>query len=340
MAIGPVAVWRDDAVGDMIPGRQSLSHWEQTEQFMPISGRERKTVYLLVLVITILWTGTASAQDTEPRRWTSLPTGLNFIGVGYAYTDGDILFDPVLRIEDATFELHTGVLSYIRTLAIAGKSARVDFNLPYAAGRWEGLVDGEYVAIRRRGPGDARVRVSVLLYGAPAETPQEFAKSAKGNTVIGAAVAVTMPTGDYNSGRLINLGANRWVLRPQLGVTHRRGKWTGELTGSVFLYSDNDHFWQESRLVTNPLIAVQAHLIYTFRPGLWASLSTAYGWGGEATINGKAKDNATGNWLNALSFGMPVNRTQTLKFSWVRARTQRLVGADTDSLLVAYSVMF
>lgn len=180
----------------------------------------------------------------------------------------------------------------------------------------------------------------MLLYGAPAETPQAFAKSPKSNTVVGVAVALTVPTGDYNSGRLINLGANRWVVRPQLGVTHQRGNWTGELTGSVFLYSDNNHFWQDSRLVTNPLVAAQAHLIYTFRPGLWASLSTAYGWGGEATINGKAKDNITGNWLTALSLGVPVNRRQTLKFSWVRARTQRLVGADTDSLLVAYSVMF
>jgi len=307
---------------------------------MPVSERDNKVVFLLVLVIALFWTGTAPAQDTEPRRWTNLPIGLNFIGAGYAYTDGDILFDPVLRIEDATFELHTGVLSYIRTLEIAGKSARVDFSLPYAAGRWEGLVDGEYTAIRRRGPGDARVRLSVLLYGAPAQTPQAFAKSPKSNTVVGAAVAVTMPTGDYNSGRLINLGANRWVLRPQLGVTHQRGKWTGELTGSVFLYSDNNHFWQESRLVTNPLLAAQAHLIHTFRPGLWASLSTAYGWGGESTINGKAKDNINGNWLTALSLGVPVDRKQTVKFSWVRARTQKFTGSDTDSLLVSFTSIF
>jgi len=307
---------------------------------MPISERKIKAVFFLVLIISCFRAGAASAQDTEPRRWTNLPTGLNFINVGYAYTDGEILFDPVLRIEDATFELHTGVFAYIRTLDIAGKSARVDFSLPYAAGRWEGLVDGDYVALRRRGPGDARVRLSVLLYGAPAQTPQEYAKSPKSNTIVGAAVSVTMPTGDYNSGRLINLGANRWVIRPQLGVTHQRGKWTGELTGSVFLYSDNNHFWRESRLVTNPLIAAQAHLIYTFRPGLWASFSTAYGWGGEATINGKAKNDTAGNWLNSLSLGVPVDRKQTLKFSWVRARTQRVIGADTDSFLVGYSVMF
>ena len=32
------------------------------------------------------------------RRWSHLPTGLNFGGVGYAHTNGDILFDPVQQI--------------------------------------------------------------------------------------------------------------------------------------------------------------------------------------------------------------------------------------------------
>jgi hypothetical protein len=180
----------------------------------------------------------------------------------------------------------------------------------------------------------------MLLYGGSALTPQEFANSKKSNTVIGAALAITLPSGDYNSGRLINLGANQWVIRPQLGVTHSRGKWTGELTGSVFIYADNNHFWQETRLETDPLFAAQAHLICTFRPGLWASISTAYGWGGEATVNGDAKNNPAGNWLTALSFGLPIDRRQGIKIAWIRGRTQKSTGADIDNLSVGYSVMF
>jgi hypothetical protein len=299
-----------------------------------------KIFFVMTVLLTFCWANVSFSQDTEPRRWAQIPTGVNFAGFGYSYTDGDIFFDPLLQIEDAVFELHGVGVSYVRTLAFMGKSARVDFTLPYKAGRWEGLLDGEYVSVRRRGPGDARARFSVLLYGGPAETPQEFAKSEKSNTVIGAAVAVTMPTGDYNSGRLINLGANRWIIRPQVGVTHSRGKWTGEFTGSLFLYADNDHFWQETRLETDPLFAAQAHLIYTFRPGLWTSVSTAYGWGGEATVNGDAKNNPSGNWLTALSFGFPITHKQGIKIAWIRGRSQKPTGADIDSLLLGYSLMF
>lgn len=308
---------------------------------MLVSSLSRnKAILIAVVLLMFCGVNISFAQDTEPRRWAQIPTGVNFVGLAYSYTDGDIFFDPLLLIEEATFELHGSAFAYIRTLGFMGKSARAEFALPYAAGRWEGILDGEFVSVRRRGPGDARARFSMLLYGGPAETPQEFAKSVKSNTVIGAALAVTIPTGDYNSDRLINLGANRWVIRPQLGVTHTRGKWTGEVTGSVYFYADNNHFWKETRLETDPLFAVQGHLIYTFRPGLWTSISTAYGWGGEATVNGDAKNNPSGNWLTALSFGFPITHKQGIKIAWLRGRTQKPTGADIDSLILAYSVMF
>lgn len=294
----------------------------------------------MTMLPALYWVNTSLAQDTEPRRWAQLPTGVNFAGIGYGYIDGDIFFDPLLLIEEATFEMHKVGLVYMRTVGVLGKSARLDFTLPYIAGRWEGTVDSKFVNFRRRGPGDARMRFSMLLYGGPAETLQEFAKSEKSNTVVGAAVAVSMPTGKYNSDRLINMGANRWVVRPQLGVTHNRGKWTGELTGSVFIYADNDHFWKDTKLETDPLFALQAHLIYDFRPGLWTSISTAYGWGGEATVNGDAKNNPSGNWLTALSFGFPINRMQGIKIAWIRGRTQKRTGADIDSIALGYSIMF
>lgn len=301
---------------------------------------KNEKILLVIFLLALCWSGVSLAQDLEPRRWSQVPTGVNFAGIGYGYTEGDILFDPVLLVEDATFEMHQAGFFYMRSLNILDKSSRIDFSLPYLAGRWEGTVDNEFVHFRRRGLGDARVRLSMLLYGGPAETPQEFIKSKKSNTVVGAAVAVTMPTGEYTDERLINLGTGRWTIRPQLGVTHTRGKLTGELTGSVFIYTDNNDFWQNTELETDPLFALQAHLIYTFRPGLWTSFSTAYGWGGEATINGDAKNNPSGNWLSALSFGFPIDRRQGVKLVYLWGRTQKSTGADNDSLIMAWSVMF
>jgi len=295
---------------------------------------------IILLALMFCWSGQLFAQDLEPRRWTQMPTGLNFAGIGIGHTEGDILFDPVLLVEEATFDMEAVGLVYVRSFGVLGKSARVDLSLPYRAGRWQGTVDGEFVHFRRRGLADPRIRFSVLLYGGPAETPEEFAKSKKSNTVVGAAVAVKMPLGEYSSERLINLGSNRWVVRPQLGVTHTRGKWTGELTGSVYLYGDNNEFWMDTKLESDPLWALQAHLIYSFKPGLWASLSTAYGTGGQAKVDSVAKNNLSGNWLSALSLGIPIDRRQGVKITLLTGRTQKFTGVDVNSLILGYSLMF
>ena len=58
------------------------------------------------------------AQELEPRRWSHLPTGTNFAGGGYVYTEADISFDPVLRIENVEMEMHTLAVKYIRTFEL------------------------------------------------------------------------------------------------------------------------------------------------------------------------------------------------------------------------------
>ena len=73
--------------------------------------------------------------------------------------------------------------------------------------------------------------------------------------MVGAAIAVGLPLGQYTSERLINLGTNRWTIRPQIGVVHSRGPWSFELTGSVFFYTDNSEFWMDTQLEQEPLWA-------------------------------------------------------------------------------------
>lgn len=280
------------------------------------------------------------AQDLEPRRWSQLPTGVNFFGAGIGYSEGDIFLDPVLQIEDASVELSTIGISYVRSFGLFGRAARFDVSVPYGDGSWKGLLEGEPANVERQGLMDPRFRLSVLLYGGPALSPREFAESPRSNTVVGLGLSIKAPLGEYLDDRLINLGQNRWMIRPQLGITHTRGQWTYELTGSIFFFTDNDSFYQGTTLENDPLFALQGHVIYEFRPGLWASLSTAYGDGAEPTISGVPKDAVTENWLGALSIGIPISRRQGIKLSYARTRTQVPTGADMDTIALGYQTMF
>jgi hypothetical protein len=284
--------------------------------------------------------GQAAAQDLEPRRWTALPAGVNVVGAGYVGLQGDVSFDPVLKVEGAEVSGHIVAVSYVRSFKIANKLARVDALVPWQNMRWSGLLDGAPATAERVGLADPIIRVSVLLAGAPAAGgPANNGK--KSNTIFGAAVAVSVPLGEYENDKLLNLGQNRFYIRPQLGVLHTRGKWSYELTGSTFIYTENDEFFGGSKLEQDPLYALQAHIIRVFdKPGYWAALSTGYGWKGETVVDGVRLDNSQKRWLSSLAFGIPIGKKQGIKFAYLRDRTKTNKGADVDSLAVGWSIVF
>jgi hypothetical protein len=301
--------------------------------------------FLTAAIFLLLWQAfictETQAQDLEPRRWSHLPIGLNVLGVATAWTDGDISFDPVLRIEDGTFDMWVAGVGYARSFELFGKSARFDFNAPYARGRWEGLVNGVDTVVRRQGFMDPYMRFSINLYGAPPLRGKEFVQYRREHpveTTIGAAIGVMLPLGDYNDQKLINLGNNRFTIRPQLGVLHQRYKWQFELTGSVFLSQANDEFWKGNELKRDPLWFSQGHIIYTFKPGLWASASVGYAYGGQSKINGVSKDDDQRTLYTALSLGVPINMQQGLKFSYFTSETHTSTGSSYNALIAAWSI--
>jgi hypothetical protein len=303
-------------------------------------------LFKLPVFAVLVWTALLNisvAQELEPRRWSHVPVDMNFIGIGYINTSGDVSFDPVLRIEDATADINTVSATYLRSFGWSGKTARVDVRVPYQKAVWKGLLDGSPAKAVREGADDPRIRLSVNFIGAPAlkgKEYQAYRATNTTNTVVGAALAVTLPLGQYKEDKLLNLGQNRFIIRPQIGAVHTRGPWSFELSGSAFLYTDNDEFFNGSKLEQKPLLALQAHVIRSFRRGIWASLSAGAVRAGETTINGEEKDDTKEDFLYALSAGLPVSPTTSVKIVYVRGRTGRNVGSDTDNIGIGFIKAF
>jgi hypothetical protein len=297
---------------------------------------------LLILVLTgCVLPEPVCAQDLEPRRWNHIPTDQYILGLGYAYTEADVYFNPALKITDGIARLNSLGLMAIRTFGLAGKSARISMLLPYTSGRWSGNLDGEFQVVHRRGIGDPRLRLSVNLYGAPALKGNEFVtyrSEHEVSTVIGASIAVTLPLGQYYDDKLVNIGNNRWSVRPQIGLVHTRGPWSFEFTGSIFVFSDNNNFVDNAVLKQKTLYAAQSHVIYHFKPKFWATLSAAYAAGGRIYIDQQPTAFEVDNWLWAGGLGFAITRSQSLNLTWLSGRTQNLVGRDSDNLLLSWSM--
>ncbi len=297
----------------------------------------KNSYILLASLISI--TSQSYAMELEPLRWSHLPIGTNFAGGGYAYTEADIFVDPVTLLEDVDMELNTWAAKYIRTFSLFDKSARIGLSQSYQEGTWKGLVDGKPASVSRKGLSDTFVRFAVNLYGSPALSGKdyvEYRSKADVETIVGMALAIRLPTGDYMDDKLINLGQNRFVLRPQIGVTHKRGKWLAELTSEVAFHTENDEFFNGNTRDQKPLYIMHGHLIHTFKPGVWAGLSVGYDYGGESSLNGVDSDDKKQNIGWAVSFTYPIER-YSLKVAYVSTRTQEDVGFDSDTLIGSLS---
>ncbi len=280
------------------------------------------------------------ALEFEPRRWAHLPMGTNFAGVGYAYTEADILVNPATRLENVEMKLHTVAGKYIRTFELFDKSARIDIGQGYQKGDWTGLVDGVPASASRSGLADTMARFAINLYGAPPLSGKEYgAYRAKANveTIVGMALVMRFPTGDYMDDKLINLGKNRFTFQPQFGATHTRGKWTAELTVDAAFFTENDEFFNGNTLEQDPLFVIRGNLIHTFRPGFWVGAGFGYDYGGENSVNGIDSDNRMQDIGWALSLAYPINRRAGISFKYIGTRTQESTGLDSDTVTAGVS---
>jgi hypothetical protein len=272
----------------------------------------------------------AQAQELEPRAYSNLPIGMNFLAAGYVHSQGGLATDPSLPLDDAHLTIHTGVLAYVRSLDFWGRSGKFDVIAPYSRLSGTAMVAGQPATREVGGFGDPRLRLSVNFLGAPSLALPSYA-AYRPDLVVGASVQVSPPLGQYDASRAVNLGTNRWSIKPDIGFAKTLAPFTFDLTAGVTLFSRNDDYFGGKMVDQAPLYSTQANLSFDFGSGIWASIGVTYYQGGRTTVDGVAKDDALSNSRFGLTVAVPIDRAYAIKFnasSGISTRT----GTSFDSL--------
>jgi hypothetical protein len=301
---------------------------------VPIVAPIQKVRCLGAMLMLILASAGAQAQDLDPRSYSNTPVGLNFLIGGYVYAEGKIAFDPSSSITDAQFHTNTGVIAYARSLDAWGKSAKFDVVLPYSSFSGDALVGGQPRQREMSGFGDPRFRFSMNFYGAPALSLKEFA-GYRQDLIVGASLQVTAPLGQYDDSKLINLGNNRWSFKPELGISKAWGPWTVEIAPGATFYTDNTDFNKGSRFAQAPVYAVQGHIIHHFPSGTWVALDGTYFTGGRTTVNGVRSDNMQTNTRAGITLALPVDRYNSVKL-YASSGTSTRTGSEFSAIGIAW----
>jgi hypothetical protein len=274
------------------------------------------------------------SQELEPRAYANSPTGLNFLLAGYGYTEGDLSFDPSIPIDDADLRTNSAIVALVRSLGVRGRSAKVDVILPYTWLSGQALFEGEARQRDVSGFADPRFRYSVNLYGSPALSLEEFSGFEQ-DVIVGVSLQVSVPVGQYDETRLVNIGTNRWAFKPEVGISKAWGPWIVDMAVAVALYTDNTDFLGGGTVSQEPLYGVQSHLVRGFRSGIWLALDGTWYRGGETTVNGVKADSLQENTRFGLTLALPVDRRNSVKIygsTGVSSRT----GDDYDGFGIVW----
>jgi hypothetical protein len=264
-----------------------------------------------------IWSALALAQEMEPRTYSAVPVGTNFVVADYARSSGDITFDPSLPVTGLQATINNYSLGYSHSFGMLGHVASIAVSVPYANANVTGNVEGEPEHAYRSGMGDVRFRFAANLLGGPALTPEEFAQRSP-DTILGASVSVIAPTGQYVPSRIINVGSNRWAFKPEIGLSQPLGDWFVEGTAGVWLFTDNPDFYGGTRRSQDPLPTFQWHGGYTWRPGLWLAADVTYYTGGQTSVNGLPDHDLQRNVRYGVTLSFPLSTQWSGKLAWSR----------------------
>jgi hypothetical protein len=289
----------------------------------------------LLSMLAICFTFSVFAQDLEPRSYSVVPVGLHAAQLSYTFSGGEVVSGLNSPLQDLNINASIIVLGYVQTFSIFKKLGRIAVAMPYAFLNGNAKAYGIDTAASRTGFGDGKIKLGINLIGSPVIAPKDFQKFQE-HTVLGVSVVFSVPIGQYFSDKLINIGSNRWGIKPEIGVSHREGRLFYEVYAGVWFYSENNQYYNKSTLSQKDLFSFQAHVDYTFKHGKYVALNGGFASGGETILNGINRFDDQENWRIGGTFSTPIfNKHQSVKFM-INTGVATRAGQNYTAVTIAY----
>ena len=306
---------------------------------MPKPRRPRMKTTAAAILCLLCAVTRLHAQDLEPRAYAASPVGANFLILGLSRSSGAIVFDPSLPISDVHADVNGLVLGLGHTFSLFGKLGLVTAAMPYVLAHATGKVSETDAEIHRSGLADSRFKLSVNLRGNDAMAIGDFVK-APSRTIVGASVVVTAPSSQYSSRKLINLGTNRWSVKPEVGIAVPRGRWDFDAYAGAWFYSENPDFYPGGkRRSQDPVVTLQGHVSYTFRPRLWVAGDWTWYHGGSSTVEDGTPSSSLNNARGGVTVSLPIGSRYSLKAAYTSGIVAR-TGTNFRTVSVSWQALW
>jgi hypothetical protein len=270
----------------------------------------------MAAVLVLLLPLSTSAQDLEPKAYSASPVGAAFLVTGIGRSTGAIVVDPTLPISDVDAKINAAFLAGGYTFGMFGQLALVTAAVPYSWGNVSGVVGEDAREVSRSGLADLRLKFSINVVGNRAMRAREYVRAPR-RVIVGTSLTVAAPSGQYSGAKLVNLGTNRWSVKPEFGVSVPRGRWDLDGYLGVWLFTNNSNYYPgDSTRSQDPVVALQGHASYTLRPRAWVAFDATWYAGGGSQVEGGQPARGMNNARLGATLSFPMGRQQSFKVSY------------------------
>jgi hypothetical protein len=297
-------------------------------------NRIMNTKLTLLPLLTLLGSGLLHAQQDGPRGYLLTPAGTNAAILANVFVDANQTPDQGPVVVDSDIQSFVTLPLYAHPLTITGNVASVFAAQPIGTVDGSVNIGGTTVSNTSSGLGDFAVGAMFGLVGMPALSVEEYVAHQPGFSLAGV-IAVSAPTGEYDSGEIFNLGQNRWLFRASLPIVYAMGKslvdpelTTFELTPAVTFFTPNESPFGANRQTQDPLFQVEAHITRNLNSKVWVSADLGYFYGAEGTTDGVSDDNARMNVNLGGTVGVSINASMQMQLSYSHSIINNDFGMD------------
>lgn len=246
----------------------------------------------------------ALGQGSGPHTFPLPPKDLTSINVFYVNLGSNVTPSKDVILENGTVDINAIVIPIVRTFSLGGHLAQVFISPGY--GNIGGVIeagDHQLEIVDVSGLLDANVMMRVGIFNTPALDLENYVKRELKFQVSGL-VGVTLPIGQYDQTRRVNLGGNRWALKvgtPMILPLNKNKEkiFQWEFIPSITFYGDNSKPLVGDVKTQKPLLWIEQHLSKNFASNFWVSVDVGYQYGGKTYVDGSSLDNK----INQLAAG-------------------------------------
>lgn len=289
---------------------------------------------LLFLLPCLLLPGRALGQDDGARLYMMVPDKTTIASVRLHSMHSNLAVDPGSVAEGDHLDTTLAVFQFVQTLKIAGGQSSMFLVVPASRIEPDIAQPGSAMSGSVSGLGDAQLGFVLGVSGTPALSPEAYTKHKPG-LAMNLLAKIFFPTGQYDSARSINVGANRWALRLGVPIVYAIGDTmtdpqltTIELMPTVTFFGTNSEPMGADVTKQDPLFIMEGHLTRGLTSKFWASLDMLWREGGEVKIDGVG----VGNSQRALSLGatgtLAINKNSSLRMSYGKVVERNRHGPD------------